>query len=966
MTTSTLAVLAALAGGAALLLVVTGARHPAARRLGARSAVRRPTETALVIVGALLGTAIITGSLVVGDALRSSLRAGAFTQLGPVDETVTAPGIQALPALRQALAGLEGRPAIDGVAFGVRSSGTVAVRGGEDTAVQPDALLLEIDFDRAGQLGGDPEATGLADASTPQAGEVAISADLATALDVATGDELTVFAYGSSHDFRVGTVLPRVGLAGYTTDLDARSFNVFLPPGAMRQFLAGASAETVASPPVALAFVSNEGGVLEGAERTQHVTDLLDEQLRDVPQANIIASKQQTLDTAEEISSRLTEIFLGIGAFAVVAGVLLLVNVFVMLAQERRSQLGIMRAVGMQRTDVIRAFVLEGSLYAAAAAVLGAVAGIGVGAAIIQVARGISGGPAGLTLELNFTVQPATITGGMLIGLLIALATILVTSIRISRLNIIRAIRELPEPRRRSRRMPRLVVGWLATLGGAAVTTMSANADTAAGLFLGPAILAGGLAALVRPTLGRRLPVTILGILVTVWGVIAPTVMPTAFREGEVIVFVVQGLVITAAAVVVAAHNQGAIGRLVRRAAGGTGNLTARLGLAYPLARPFRTTMTLTMYALIIFTIVLVSLLAQVLGGQTDAFADAESGGYDLLVTSAATNPLPPDTVRQINGVEAVAPLRHARFNVEFRVPGHDEFRRWFASGYDRSFLRRQPPTLDRWLPELDDQQAVWEHVLRNPSTMIVGAQFLQEAGAPQNVQLGDAVEVRDPITGDVAQRQVVGIMKGGLAFSGAFMSEDSITSLLGPQTPTNRLYVAVANGADPQQIGAELEAQNIRHGVEGRTFQEVVAQRQRQNRQFLRILQGYLMLGLLVGTAGLAVVMVRAVRERRQQIGVLRSIGLQPRTVGRSFMLEAAFIAVQGVLIGTALAAATAYQLITNAAAFGGLEVRFVIPWAELAVLLGLTLLASVAAAGWPARRASRIRPAVALRTVE
>lgn len=966
MTTSTLAVLAALTGAATLLVAVTAVRHPVARRLGARSTVRRPTETALVILGALLGTAIITGSLVVGDALSSSLRAGAFTQLGPVDETVTAPGIETLPALRDALSGIESRPAVDGVAFGLRSSGTVATRAGEDAAVQPDVLLLEIAFDEVRQLGGEPSATGFEGAATPAAGEVAISSDLAAALDVRTGEHLTLFAYGNRRQFQISTVLPRVGLAGYTTDLDARSFSVFLPPGTMEQLVAGASSQVAATPPVALAFVSNEGGVLSGAERTELVTDLLEQRLQDVPQASVTANKQQVLDTAEEIGAGLTEIFLGIGAFAVVAGILLLVNVFVMLAQERRSELGIMRAVGMQRRELIRAFVLEGWLYATAAAGLGAVTGIGVGAAIIQVGRGLSGGPAGLTLELRFTVEPVTVIGGMLIGLLIALATVLATSFRISRVNIIRAIRDLPEPRTPSRRLLRLVAGWLGTLAGAAVTAASVGAEVGAGLFLGSAILAGGLSALLRPVVGRRLAITVLGLLVTAWGIVAPTVMPTAFRNGEVIVFVLQGLVITGAAVAVLAHNQGTIGRLVRRAAGGTGNVTARLGLAYPLARPFRTTMTLTMYALIIFTLVLVSLLGQVVGGQTDAFADAESGGYDLLVTSAATNPLPPAAVRQVDGVQVVAPLRHAGFSVEFRVPGHEEFRRWFASGYDRHLLHRRPPTLDRWLPQFEDQEAVWKSVLRDPSTMIVGAQFLQEAGAPQTVQLGDAVEVRDPITGNRAERRVVGIMTGGLAFSGAFMSEDSLTSLLGARVPTNRLYVALAENEDPRAIAAQLEEQHIPHGVEARTFHQVVDQRQQQNRQFMRILQGYLMLGLLVGTAGLAVVMVRAVRERRQQIGLLRSIGLQPRTVGRSFMLEAAFIAVQGIVVGTALATATAYQLITNADAFGGLEVEFLIPWIEIVVLLGITLLASIAAAAWPARRASSIRPAVALRTVE
>ena len=44
--------------------------------------------------------------------------------------------------------------------------------------------------------------------------------------------------------------------------------------------------------------------------------------------------------------------------------------------------------------------------------------------------------------------------------------------------------------------------------------------------------------------------------------------------------------------------------------------------------------------------------------------------------------------------------------------------------------------------------------------------------------------------------------------------------------------------------------------------------------RQIFQLFQGYLALGLIVGIAGTAVVMVRAVRERRSQIGTLRALG--------------------------------------------------------------------------------------------
>ncbi len=62
--------------------------------------------------------------------------------------------------------------------------------------------------------------------------------------------------------------------------------------------------------------------------------------------------------------------------FAVAAGILLLVNVFVMLADERRSELGMLRAMGMRRRTLVGALASEGWLYAVPASALGAALGI--------------------------------------------------------------------------------------------------------------------------------------------------------------------------------------------------------------------------------------------------------------------------------------------------------------------------------------------------------------------------------------------------------------------------------------------------------------------------------------------------------------------------------------------------------------------------------------------------------------
>ena len=53
------------------------ARRPILRRMAVRNAARRPREAMLVVLGSLLGAAIITGSAVVGDTMNSSIRQAA-------------------------------------------------------------------------------------------------------------------------------------------------------------------------------------------------------------------------------------------------------------------------------------------------------------------------------------------------------------------------------------------------------------------------------------------------------------------------------------------------------------------------------------------------------------------------------------------------------------------------------------------------------------------------------------------------------------------------------------------------------------------------------------------------------------------------------------------------------------------------------------------------------------------------
>src|SRR5207244_8409662 len=97
----------------------------------------------------------------------------------------------------------------------------------------------------------------------------------------------------------------------------------------------------------------------------------------------------------------------------------------------------------------------------------------------------------------------------------------------------------------------------------------------------------------------------------------------------------------------------------------------------------------------------------------------------------------------------------------------------------------------------------------------------------------------------------------------------------------------------------------------------------------FLRLIEGFMLLGLIVGVAALGVIAARSVVERRQQIGVLRSIGFQAGTIRLGFLLESGFLALTSIIVGAALGLAMASNVVQDAARqanFG--HVPFGAPW--------------------------------------
>jgi putative ABC transport system permease protein len=96
----------------------------------------------------------------------------------------------------------------------------------------------------------------------------------------------------------------------------------------------------------------------------------------------------------------------------------------------------------------------------------------------------------------------------------------------------------------------------------------------------------------------------------------------------------------------------------------------------------------------------------------------------------------------------------------------------------------------------------------------------------------------------------------------------------------------------------------------------------------------------------------------------MLRAIGYQRSMVQLSFLLESGFIALSGIVLGIGLGLTFAWSLFTSGQ-FGETSngVAFTVPWAQVIAVVAFAFIASLLMTYLPARSASKVAIAEALR---
>ncbi|HXT34225.1 MAG TPA: FtsX-like permease family protein, partial [Chloroflexota bacterium] len=741
--------------------------------------------------------------------------------------------------------------------------------------------------------------------------------------------------------------------------------------------------------------------------------------------------KKDALSEADTIGSVFTTIFITFGLFSISAGIALIFLIFVMLAAERRAEMGMARAVGTKRRHLIQQFLFEGYSYDLGAALVGVVIGVGVNLALTAV---ISALVSQFGISIQWYVEPRSLVITFCLGALVTFLTVAASAGRVSRLNIVTAIRDLPDDLRLSRsvgaafrrpltdlrragqRIARgrvlgaflalLAAPWhlltafrvfisrgplllalcplLITMGISGKQLWPFNIGVSLGLIGGAMLLRwilGGLG--VRDRLRNRLGFSLAGILLVVFWLL-PFDTFRSDLNFDIEMFFISGLFLILGGVWTVMYNIDLIVAGALRITGGLSRLTpiVRMAVSYPLQQRFRTGMTMFMFSLVLFSLV----VQLVVSSSFDSEAlnlNQSVGGYDAWGTASTANPIThlgarvagnPDLRRRVGAVGELSPMSA---DIYQRTANSQSWSTGNTVGVlDDAYLAGTRSPFQVRAAGYTSEAQVWAALRAHPGLAVISGAIVAgkagESAAISGVTYADhtfapfQISLRDQ-SGKVIPVRVIGVLGNrnafglGLDFS-VYTSRRTLAAAHMP-VPADTVYLfRAAPGQNVHAMALALGSAFLNNGLDMTEAQHFYNDERATQSGFENMLAAFMALGLVVGIAALGVVAFRSVVERRQQIGMMRALGFQRGMIRAGFLLESSFITLLGTLTGVALGLVLSWNLVAYFAKTEP-QLTLTIPWVELVLIALGAYLASLLTTYLPARQASRVFPAEALR---
>lgn len=964
---------------AVILSVALILRNRAVFRLFIKSAFGNRKRVALIIAGLMIGSAMISGALVMRSTMLTLSDNLVTLSYGHVDETITTGGSLSgnyfsYTAYQLINSTLTSSPDIAGVVPMVYT--TVSAFDNTSGVPYSNIGFVGAPWSYNSVMGDFVAINGTVVETLPPSG-VLIDQLAARQLNATAGDTITIFAGGGRVVAGTVTAVVRDNYRGYFDS----GYNIFAN-------LEYAQSAVDVNSSINLIAVANVGTILGAASLTDSVMPLINAAVGSAnaalgTQLGANPILQNQLSTIRSQIRDISDLYLALSLFAIAAGLILVVVIFYMLAEERMRDLGTLRAIGITRQKIVIGFVTEGFVYTVMSCFVGSFLGIGIGFLMVFGFILLFGATFAAPIrETNilmgsFTVTPADVIIGFAAGALVTYLIIAASSYRISRFSVVDALRRSSYGRLPSKGARRFISPVLLLL--LAILSGYYGVEGRSLLFsmLAVSLLSLSVFWMLYTTWRKDAFIGMLGLaLIFQYGLPASWNIFPAGYYASYYVYVESGLFMVVGGLLVFFSLLPLLLRLLkpRRNSRGTFVPTLRQAFAYPAEKKIRTALSLSLFSFVIFGIVSVSILGSMINTAAVRTVNDQSGGYNFVTYSANGG----------NMSSALAADTHVASSIAYSSLIYDVSTAFTYSNGGLStfaypligmplwgsspFYSHNSYSFDSYARNYSSPAAVWYAVAHNSSLAVIDmtlaglseGNFGQSSPIQQKVGIGSQLTLYG-LNHTSMKVTVVGILNE-FGLQGAFVSEQVLTRLgiLGSSFPV--LMVKVKPGISPTSVSIQVRKDLVSYNPVVIDLSLITEQLTMAIDGIVEMTEIFIAMGLVAGTAGLGIIAMRSVVERYQQIGLLRALGFTRRMVSGSFLLEFVFIALSGSLIGVVMSLLNGYiisQRLSNLLSFDYYPSTIA---ALVLISIGLTIVSVLSSV----RAVSRIEPSSALRYIE
>lgn len=403
-------------------------------KIGVRNIPRRRTQMVLIVFALMLSTTLLSSILAIGDVVNAAVQSVAIYNLGNVDETVEG-GNGALGFFDDRIyynVARQARNDPDIAAVGaalVETNLLVADESSRQVRSKVTAFAIIPGSEQG--FGGmqNDNGKGRLQIVSLNSNEVYLNHTAATLLNAHAGDLIYLYSKrwpGQRYGFYVRGIVINGGLSGET-------------PAILSQVQPFRTIEHRYDD-ITKIFIANRGGGVSSVGLTESVTQDVKGW---IPRyVHVIEVKEQGVQASQKVEDIFSRVFDLFSLFVLAIGLLLIFLIFVLLAAERRVEMGMARAIGVQRRHLVLMFLFEGTVYDLLASFIGLGVGVGVGALLV-----IFLGPvlARFDFPLTLTIQPHSLVIAYCLGVIFTFISVALSSWLVSRMTVVEAIRNLPE-----------------------------------------------------------------------------------------------------------------------------------------------------------------------------------------------------------------------------------------------------------------------------------------------------------------------------------------------------------------------------------------------------------------------------------------------------------------------------------------------------------------------------------------